>query len=53
MNRICAILLPFVFGGVAVASEPMPDAYELIMQDVRDDAATRRSLKGDRVGTRS
>lgn len=52
MNKISAILLPFVFGGVAVASEPMPDAYELIMQDVRDDAATRRSLKGDRVGIR-
>ena len=47
MNKISAILLPFVFGGVAVASEPMPEAYELIMNDVREDAATRRSLRGD------
>ena len=34
MNKISAILLPFVFGGVAVASEPMPEAYELIMNEL-------------------
>jgi len=43
MNKISAIVLPFVFGGVAVASEPMPEAYELIFNNVRADAALRSS----------
>ena len=48
MNKIIsAILLPFVFGGVAVANEPTPEAYELIMNSVQEDAKTRKSLRGD------
>jgi hypothetical protein len=47
MNKICAVVLPFVMGGVAFASEPLPDAYELIMNGVREDAATHTSLQGD------